>query len=140
MGGGNLAFVYVWGLINQDESLQWILFGENDTYFHLLKVLTGLRLYDPIEKCILLQKTQYSLCCGGKGMIVSRGALLAISPLQMWEAPGKYSSGGGDTRVSHMLQEMGNADLTNISDWHASRHRVKGETAEDLCKEDGRCA
>ena len=139
-GRSTLAFGYLREVLDRDESLHWILFGDDDTYFHLPKVLTGLRLYNPNEKWILCQKIHLSWCYGGEGRIVSRGALLAISPLQMWEAPGKYSSGGGDTRVSHMLQEMGNADLTNISDWHASRHRVKGETAEDLCKEDGRCA
>ena len=68
-------------------------------------------------------------------MIVSRGSILSISPFQMLEAPGKYLFGGGDMRVSLMLQEMGNSDLTDISYWRASRHPVKVEITEDLCKE-----
>ena len=135
-----LASGYLMGVLYWKESLQWILFREDGTYFHFLQVLTGLRLYDPNKKWILCQTIHHSWCYGREGMTVSHRALLTISPFQMWDTPGKYSSGGGDTQVSHMLQEIGNADLTDILDWHASRHHVKVETAEDLLKEDGRCA
>ena len=138
-GRAIMAFGYLRELLVQDESILWVLFGDDDTYFHISRILPRLPKYNPNDNWVLCPLINQEWCYGGYGMIISRGAFLSISSIQMWEAPGRYSIGGGDVRVSRMLQEMGHSKLTEIKDWDATTHRIMGDSALKLCQEEGRC-
>lgn len=145
-GRATMAFGYLRALLAQDESILWVFFGDDDTYFVFSEIFPRLPAYDPKEKWVLCPDVTVPhnggdmWCYGGRGMIVSRGAMMAVSPLDTWDGLGKFAYWGGDTRFSHMLTRLGNATLTDISSWgQVGKHRIIGEKAKMLCKHEGRC-
>lgn len=135
-----MAFGFVRELLETDPSILWVLFGDDDTYFFLSRILPKLAQYDPYEKWLLAPAIHGDHFYGGEGGFISRGAFLALSHLDMWTALGRYSKNGGDVRVSHMLKEMAPLNITHVKDWEATRHRVHGgEMTYSLCKQEKRC-
>ena len=138
-GRATMAFGYLKELLVQDESILWLLFGDDDTYFHIPRILPRLPKYNPNDNWVLCPFINQGWCYRGYGIIISWGEFLSISSIQMWEATGRYFIRGGDVWASRMLQEMGHSKLTDINDWDATTHRIMVDSALNLCQEEGRC-
>ena len=128
--------------LNKTQSFNWLLFGDDDTCFHLKNVvnlLWGLNHSIPffigtchpknVKCCSSLSQPCYKSIDawphGGHGFIISRGLLDRIPETDWATCNAKFNYDGGDVRVARCIRTLTGITLTEPEKWmNCSNHRV----------------